>query len=345
MTSSLKWKDLKAPVFALGISLVVATILLPLLGTQPIKALSAFYIGPFSQVYYWGNLLSQAALLALTGLGISLAFSAGSFNLGGEGQVYLGGLAAAAAGLLLPSSLGIWGILVLLLAGTSAGALPALGSGWLKHRWGVDDLITTFLVSAAIMPLADGLIGHEFLKDAQSYLIQTRTLDPAFWFPQVALPSRLHLGTLLILPVVGLAWFLLFFTPWGYRFRMTGQNRLFARYTGIEIKGFQIWPLAVSGGFHGLAGALAVMGLHHAFIQSFSFGLGWNGISVALMARNHPLLVLPAALVLAWMEQGSRAAVIQAQFPFELGTLLQAVILLLITSKTFFSGSKPWAGK
>ncbi len=339
MNQRIGFQDLKAPLLALGISLGLATILLPLLGASPGKALFSFYFGPFTQVYFWGNLLNQAALLTLTGLGVALAFRAGSFNLGGEGQTYLGGLGAAALGLSLSPDLGFWGIPLILLAGAFSGFLPALGSGILKKHWGVDDLITTFLISAALLPLVDGLIGNPWMKDAHSYLIRSRVLDPAFSLPVLAPPSNLHWGTLLIFPLILIIFLGLFYTPWGYRFRMTGQNRLFAKYSGIETRGFDLWPLGFSGALHGLAGALAVLGVHHAMIQSFSFGLGWNGISVALMARNHPLLILPAALILSWLDQGSRAAVIQAQFPFELGALLQAVILLFITSN-FFKGRK-----
>lgn len=323
---------LKAPLLALGLSLALATLLLPLLSPTPLKALGAFYLGPFSQVYFWGSLVNQAALLSLTGLGIALAFGAGSFNLGGEGQTYLGGFGAVAAGLALTGWPTFPALVLILLAGAGAGALPALASGVLKRVWKVDDLITTFLISAALIPLIDSLLGLPFFKAPGSYLIMSKTLDAGFSFPLLAPPSRLHGGVFLVLPILALVWVGLYKTPWGYRLRMTGQNRLFARYTGMETRGFDLWPLTTAGALHGLAGALAVTGIHHAFIQSFSFGLGWSGITVALMARNHPLLILPAALVLSWLDQGSRTAVILAQFPFEIGTLIQGTILLFITA-------------
>jgi len=138
---------------------------------------------------------------------------------------------------------------------------------------------------------------------------------------------------LLALPLVVLFGVLVNHTPWGYRLRLMGRNRDFARYAGISTGFYALMPLGLSGGLHGLAGALGVLGTQHALVQGFSAGWGWNGIAVALIARANPWAVAPAALLLAFLDQASRTVVLQGQFPFQLSALFQAFILFFITAR------------
>jgi simple sugar transport system permease protein len=127
-------------------------------------------------------------------------------------------------------------------------------------------------------------------------------------------------------------WFLLHWTLVGYELRIVGYNRRLARYAGIPVGWYTTLPMALSGLLHGLAGSVLVMGVHHRSIVGFSGGLGWNGIAVALIARNRPLLVIPAALFFAFLNAGARAAVLQNQTTWELGSLVQGVVFLFVTA-------------
>jgi len=318
---------------ALGLALGLAVVLLAVLGPNPVGALRAFFWGPVSSGLAWGNLLNQALLLTLTGLAASLAFGAGSFNLGGEGQTYTGGLAALATALVLPALLGPVGTLVALVAGITAGVLLGALSGWLKVRFNADEMITTFLLSASAVPLVDAVMTGPGIGAATSMLIQSRPAPEAFWLPGLLAPSNFHVGVLVALPMVVLFGLLVNHTPWGYRLRLMGRNRDFARYAGISTGLYALVPMGLSGGLHGLAGALGVLGTQHALVQGFSAGWGWNGIAVALIARTNPWAVLPAAFLLAFLDQASRTVVLQGQFPFQLSALFQAAILFFITAR------------
>ncbi len=318
---------------ALGLALLVAIALLVALSAHPLLALRAFFVGPLSSGLAWGNLLNQALLLTLTGLAASLAFGAGSFNLGGEGQTYSGGLAAVAVALVLPVAWGAGGILVALAAGVAAGALLGGLSGWFKVRFDADEMITSFLLSAAAVPLVDAVMTGPGLGAPQSMLIQSRPVAEAFWLPGLLAPSNLHVGVFLALPLLVVFGVLVNHTPWGYRLRLMGRNRDFARYAGISTGFYALMPLGLSGGLHGLAGALGVLGTQHALVQGFSAGWGWNGIAVALIARTNPWAALPAAFLLAFLDQASRTVVLQGQFPFQLSALFQAAILFFITAR------------
>jgi len=318
---------------ALGVAVLLAVALLVVLGPNPLGALRAFFWGPVSSGLAWGNLINEALLLTLTGLGAALAFGAGSFNLGGEGQTYTGGLASLAAALVLPVAWGPGGILVALGAGAAAGMVLGGLSGWLKVRFDADEMITTFLLSASAVPLVDAVMTGPGLGAAQSMLIQSRPAPEAFWLPGLLAPSNLHVGVLVALPLVVVFGILVNHTPWGYRLRLMGRNRDFARYAGISTGLYALVPLGLSGALNGLAGALGVLGTQHALVQGFSAGWGWNGIAVALIARTNPWSVLPAALLLAFLDQASRTVVLQGQFPFQLSALFQAAILFFITAR------------
>lgn len=318
---------------ALALALALAITLLVVLSPSPAGALKAFFLGPVSSGLAWGNLLNQALLLTLTGLAAALAFGAGTFNLGGEGQTYTGGLAALAAALVLPVAWGPGGTVAALAAGALAGALLGGLSGWLKVKFDADEMITTFLLSAAAVPLVDALMTGKALGAPESMLIQSRPAPEAFWIPGLLAPSNLHWGVLAAIPLVVVFGILVNHTPWGYRLRLMGRNRDFARYAGIPTGIYALVPLGLSGALHGLAGGLGVLGTQHALVQGFSAGWGWNGIAVALIARTNPWAVLPAAVLLAFLDQASRTVVLQGQFPFQLSALFQAAILFFITAR------------
>lgn len=326
---------------ALALALAVAVLLLALLSENPWGALRAFFVGPVGSGLAWGNLLNQTLLLTLTGLAASLAFGAGSFNLGGEGQTYTGGLAALAAALVLPVALGMVGTLVALLAGVAAGALLGGFSGWLKVRFDADEMITTFLLSASAVPFVNAIMTGPGLGAPESMLIQSRPAPEAFWLPGLLAPSNFHVGVLVALPLVVVFGLLVNHTTWGYRLKLMGRNRDFAQYAGISTGVYALVPLGLSGALHGLAGALGVLGTQHALVQGFSYGWGWNGIAVALIARTNPWAVLPAALLLAFLDQASRTVVLQGQFPFQLSALFQAAILFFITAKIVLPRWRP----
>jgi simple sugar transport system permease protein len=306
----------------------LATVLLVILFTAdvPGETLHTFLLGPWSNRYALGNLLSRASMLTLTGAGVVIAFRAGVFNLGGEGQVYLAAVIASSVLVMLP----VPGVVAVILA---AGAAAALGgvSGWLRHATGADELITSFLLSAAITPVLNYLLVAP-LRDQSSNLLATPTIPESTRLMRLLPPSTLNSGMFWALLAVAVLWILLHRTLFGYELRIVGYNRRLARYAGMSVGRYTIVPMALSGFLHGLAGTVLVMGVHHRSIVQFSGGLGWNGIAVALIARNRPVLIVPAAIFFAFLEAGSRAAVIHNQATWELGSIVQAVVFLFVTA-------------
>jgi riboflavin transport system permease protein len=320
----------------LGISFALVTLLIIALSAVPGRAVFAFFIGPFTNTYALGNMLNAAVPLIFTGLGIAVAFKASVFNLGGEGQVYAGGLAATVVCLALPAASGFVGGALSLAAAAAVSALIAGLSGWFRMRWEANEMISSFLLSAAVILVSNALITGP-LDDPSSNLLATLPIAPRYWLVRLFPPSQLNTSALFaLLAAVGVFLFM-YRSHAGYEMRICGLNREFARYGGITVSTYLVLPMVVSGALHGLGGGLLVLGTHHAAIQGYSLGTGWNGIAVALIARSNPFAVIPAALLFAWLDAGAKAAMLDADMTFEIAAIAQSFIFYLVTAQGLYA--------
>jgi len=312
----------------LGIVFVIPVIFIFAGSDRPAETLAAFYTGPWSNRWFLGNTLDSMALLLTASLGALAAFRAGCFNLGGEGQLYLGGCAAAAV---LLNGAGIPGPVMLLLAALTAAATGGLMggvSGLLRKQFGANELITSFLLSAALIPVGDYLVSAVF-RNQEANLLATDTFAPARLLPRILPPSNLSVSIIAAVAFVFLFHLFLHRTVQGYRFRIAGAAPDLALSGGIDADKRFVPALALSGSFAGLTGFFAVAGTYGKCYQGFSGGLGWDAIALALIAGNEPLLLFPAVFVFGAARAGAGAAMLQAGFGFETAAFIQAAILLL----------------
>jgi riboflavin transport system permease protein len=296
------------------------------------EALGLFFLGPFKNLYYFGNMLNASVALVLAGLAASVAFSSRNFNLGGEGQVYLGAIATLLTCVSLPGLDPALAALIGVAAGMATGGLLGWLSGFLKRSLAVDELISSFLLSSAVLFLGDFLITGPF-QDPSSNFQTTVALPAGMRFAKLLPPSSLSTGCLLAPAAVLAAWFLLSRTRFGYELRLTGKNGEFARYCGIDTGFYDSTSMAVSGALNGLAGATLILGSYFKAVKGFSGGIGWSGIAVALIAGNNPLAVLPAALFFAYIDAGAKAVMIGADVSSEIVGVLQSVVFFLVTAR------------
>jgi len=317
-------------IFVLLISLFVLVLLVFIFSENPLDALFFFFAGPFRNVFSFGNMVNAAVPLIFGALGVLVAMKAGSFNLGGEGQVYLGAFVTAAAALSL-SQLGLIGSAIAAALGAFASGVLAAFSGFCKARWNTSELITTFLLSCAVIPVINFFVTGPFL-DPQTSLLSTRKIAENMRLPLILEPSGLHTGLFIALVFVLIIYFFLKKTKLGFEFRIAGHNELFARYGGINTKLNTVIAMTISGCLYGLAGGIAVLGTHHAVIKEFSAGIGWSGLTVALIAGFSPAAVIPCALFIAWINAGARIAMQNTGLTYEVAVIVQAVIFFLSTS-------------
>jgi len=317
------------------ISILALVLLVFILSDTPEKTLYFFFIGPFRNLFSFGNMLNASIPLIIGALGVTIAMKAGSFNLGGEGQVYLGAFCTAALSVFLSKyAIGqfglITGFIAVIFGFICAGLLGAL-SGFCKAMWNTSELITSFLLSCAVIPVINYLVCGPFL-DTRSSLQTTRKIAENLRLPLVLKPSVLSAGIFIAGFLIIAVQFFLNRTKPGYEIRMTGRNELFARYGGINTKLVTVASMALSGGFYGIAGSMAVMGTYHAVIKEFSSGLGWNGLAVALISGFYPAAIIPASIFFAWIDSGARIAMQNTGLTYEVASIVQAVIFFISTS-------------
>ncbi|MCK5643207.1 MAG: ABC transporter permease, partial [Gammaproteobacteria bacterium] len=283
-------------VLTLSTAIFTAILFLVIFSTDKSESIYYFFIGPFLNSLSIGNMLSSFTLLTFSGLAITVAFKADVFNLGGEGQIYSGAIAATAVLVYFPAINSIPGFFLASLAAAAAGGLLAGISGVLKNRWKVDELISSFLLSNALIHIIDYLITGP-MNYKNSYLLTTETIDRKFHLLQMLKPSNLNITIFGAIAAVLVVTFLLFYTKHGYELRICGMNREFAHYGGLNTAFYVTVPMIISGALLGLTGSSAILGIHHSCIKGFYSGIGWNGIAIALIAGTNPAAVIPSALI------------------------------------------------
>jgi riboflavin transport system permease protein len=319
---------------ALAAALVFAALYALIASADPIKALSAFFLGPFSNRYSFFALLESSAPLLACALGACIAFRAGAFNLGGEGQASVGTLAAALAVGALDRAPNLPPALVMaaaIAAAAAAGAALAFLSAAAERYTGAEVMLTSFLLAQAAIIVVDWAIGGP-LKDPSANLLGMAAVPDRLRFPRIAPPSPLSLAFPL---AVALALCTVFFTKAtrsGTELWLLGKNPAFARSVGLS-PSLGSWAMAASGALAGIAGAFLVLGQAGRAVKGMTGGVGWNGLAAALIAGTGGLGALPAALFFSWLDSGSRQAAMLADLSPDASSILMAAALFLVTAK------------
>ena len=284
-------------------------------------------------IYYVGSALNLSALYMLAGSGALISIKSGDFNLGGEGQIYLGGFVSAVllAKLSQESSLplAILAVCGVLLAAVLCSALMAGLSALFKIFRNADFLFTSFIASAAIIPFIDGLISGPF-RSTSDNLLATPFIPEQARFPGILQPSPLNTSFIMALAICVAAYFLLNRTSWGRQLCILGTSPEFSRYAGFACRKLSLSSALISGGLHGLCGAVAILGTYFTCHQGFYTGMGWNGLSVALIAGANPLLLIPSSFFMGFITTYSNKFALYHNFGFDMSSMIQAVILFLI---------------
>lgn len=331
-------KKLIPSIAAVAAGLLTIAALILVSSDDPGTALASFFARPFSSWWYVGNMLNMAGLLMFAGTGSAFALKSGVFNLGGEAQIYLPALVAAVI-LAGPSAAGASGtagatsFCVALVAAVATGALLGFIPGLLRSRFNISELLTSFLLSAALTPVIDYLVGGP-LRDQGKNLLATPPIVLASRIPPIAGPSVFNLSFFIAILIAALAGFFFRVTGPGYRMRVTGTAPEFARFAGFPVSAVPVAGMTVSGALHALTGFFAITGTWYLCHQGFSAGMGWSALAIALIARRNSFAVIPAALLYSWLETASDAATLTTRFSFDSTSLTQAVIFLVISAQT-----------
>ena len=315
-------------VFAVGVLLILMA------GGNPPIALRHFFNGIFGSLNGFAEVLVKATPLIFLGLGISVAFSTGFFNIGAEGQLYIGALVSAFVVLLLPGLPGLVKIVLSLVLAFISGGAWALVPAVLKRKMGISETVSTIMFNyIAIMMV--GIVIRGPLRDPADFLPQTARVPSDSVLPPLMLPTRLHLGFIIALLCAVLVWFIMKRTTLGYELRVCGMNERAAFCTGLPVGRSLLLAAVISGGLAGIAGINEMLGVQKRLLEDLSGGVGYNAILVSLLADNHPLKVIGVSLGFAALQVGANTMQRQMGIPAAIVSILTGFIVLMILSKDF----------
>ncbi len=346
------WADvILIPLINISLAFLVSGIIIYLIGENPIEAMKVLVRGAFGDSEVIGYTLYYATNFIFTGLAVAVAFHAMLFNIGGEGQAYIGGLGVALVLLAFDKVLPFWVLLPLALGGAMLfGALWAAIPAYLQAYRGSHIVITTIMFNFIASNLMVYLLVNVFIVPG-SMSPESRVFDENAWLPSAhellakigihVDASPLNLSFLIALIAGLFVWLFVWHTRWGYALRTVGFSPPAAQYAGINAKRVIVMAMLISGALAGMAGINEVMGVQHKLLLDFVAGYGFTGIAVALMGRNHPVgIVLASILFGALYQGGAELAFDMPNISREMVTTIQGLIILFSGALTYMS--RPW---
>jgi ABC-type uncharacterized transport system permease subunit len=325
------------PVLAVFSALVVGALMIGLTGGDWLAAYIGLWQGSFGSPQAIAGTIERSTPFVICGLAVALAFKAGLFNIGAEGQLYAGSVCVILVGTLLELP-PILHIPLGILAGAVGGAAWAGIAGFLKARMGAHEVINTIMLNYIAIRLTDWLI-----KSKTPYILgdpvdtsasRTQFIAESMHLPNIRVGSItvLHLGILIAVALVFLVDWFLKRTTMGFELRTAGINPNAARYAGISVPRTIVLAMALSGALVGVAAAGEVMGVRYALSADYYAGLGFDAIAVALLARNNPLGIIFSGLLWGGLLTGARLMQVRAGLSIDVIKIVQALIIMFVAA-------------
>lgn len=330
-------REVVRAVIALVIALLATVAIVYLTSKTPGEAFMTLLTAPFSKTRTIGLWVDDVAKLTITGLAFSLVFQARQFALGVQGQLYVGAIAATYVAL---SPIGqTWaglplGIAAAMLAGAIYGFIPGLA----KAKLGANEIVSTLMLNYIAVELCNFLVRVALVEKGSGLLTTAKFPKPSL-YPVLVANTRIDLGVVFAIVAVLVVWFALYRTSWGLKLRLVGHNARFAEYAGIKANFIMVSAMTVAGALGGLLGSMFVQG--QAFGQLtvlFEGGFAFEGVLIAIVARNRPLAVPVVAMFYGYLRQGAQLMNIRTDVPAEVIGVVAAIIILLVASSFSIPG-------
>lgn len=327
------------PVGSVIFASLIGGIVLFLSGSDPIEAYAALLKGAFGSMTSITRTLVKATPLMMNGLAVAFAFRAGLFNIGTQGQFIFGAFAASVAGFFIQGVPSVFHILLALIAGVIAGGVYGAFQGALKAYSGAHEVITGIMCNYIAINITDYLVSHPFRDTSPGNIVaKTPLILETSYLPDIeGIPG----GFLISLLAAVLVWWILKHMVLGFEINTVGTGPDAARYSGMRVQRILLITMLISGTLAGLGGALETQGVVHRFQPGFHTGLGFEGITIALLGRVHPFGIIPAAVLIGAMKAGANIMQFSAGVESEIIDVIQALILFFVTADVFFKKMIP----
>lgn len=329
-------------VWAVLLALIIGGLLISTTGANPVEAYKALFGGAFLDYYGFSDTLVKFSPIVLAGLAVAIPLRSNLYNIGAEGQIYMGGLFGAAAALYLPESLpaGLH-IVLCTLAGALGGGLWAAIPGYLKAYRNINEVIVTLLMNYVAINLISYFAGGPMMQPGAPYPYSNE-INEALWLPHIMSGTNAHLGAAVGLVMCIVAWAVLRYTTMGFRLDLVGMSPPAALYAGINVRRQILVTMFVAGAMAGMGGAFEVIGLRYRLYHLFSPNYGADGIVTAFLAGLNPILVPVSALFLSGLKAG--AQVMQRAMGLE-STIVEAItglVVIFVAASLAFRFDPQW---
>lgn len=327
------------PVLSVVAALIFAGGALSIFGISPVATYKAMFRGALGSGYGLSEVMVKTIPLVISGVAVALAFRMKAWNIGAEGQIYLGALASAAAVRFLPSGNHAAMLLTMTAAAALAGGAWGFAAGFLKSRWNVNEVITTLMLNYIGLHLADFFIYGSWRDPSSLGFPMTPSFPPSARLPQF-FGTRVHLGIVIAVLLVLVFRLVIRWTRWGFEIRAIGDNPRAAVYSGIHYGRNVELVLFISGAIAGLAGMTEIAGLQGRLQPGFSPGYGYTAIIVAWLARLNPWAIMIVSFFMGVLLVGGEAIQVIMRLPLASVQVIQGCILFSVLGFEFFRNYK-----
>lgn len=317
------------------IALILGAVLMLVTGYSPIKGYSAMLAGSFGNARLFGNMLAKALCLCLCALGMAVAAQAGMFNVGGEGQLFLGGLAATMTGVWMQGAPVIIALPCAFLSAMIVGGFYGWIPAWLRVKINVSEVITTIMLNSIAILVCKWLTnaGGPLSTHDKGVLGGTDAVPDALAFSQLIAKSNLSTAIVYGAFIAFLCWYFMKKTSTGLEMKVTGENSRFAYFSGLNNDRIMIWSMIASGAICGLVGMFEVYGYQGRFMDTISNEFYYDGMLVAMIMHYNPIGIIIMSFFFAMIDVGSSAMELRVGICGELSDIIFAIIVFLMAAE------------
>lgn len=331
-----KFRDLLITNFlAIFLGLAASALMLLFLGKNPIEAYGVLFSSVVRDKYTFADIFVKSTPLIFTALAFAFTYKANLFNIGAQGQFYIGAVIAVAGSLFLQNSLPGWLVLIIVFTLTIiGGGIWASFIGFVKARYKANEFLVSMMSTYVALAIMNYLL-RTVLMERKGEYPQTDPLSSSVWLPTFIPGTRLHIGFIIAVLTAVAIWVLLYKTPLGYRIRVVGHNSNAARMSGIDAKKLYIAAFFISGALAAMAGFTEVNGVQHMLLQGFNTDIGASGLGIAILANANPIGIIFASILFGALKVGGTIMGQMSGIPSSIIELMQGFVMVFVILSYF----------
>lgn len=320
---------------AIALGLTISMAMLIFLKINPIEAFGTFFSSLVRDKYTFGDIFVKATPLMFTALAFAFTYKANLFNIGAQGQFYIGSIIAVSTSLLLQNKVpGILGLFIVLILTAIGGGIWGSFVGFVKAKYKTNEFLVSMMSTYVALAIMNYLL-RTFLMESKKEYPQTDALDATIWLPKLINGTRLHYGFVLAVITCIVVWIILYKTPLGYRIRVVGNNNNAAYMSGINSKRIYIVSFFISGALAAMAGFTEVNGVQHMLLQGFNPNIGSSGLAIAILANANPIGIIFSSILFGALTVGGTIMGEVSGIPSSIIELMQGNVIIFVILSYF----------